>query len=1216
MAGSLRRATLSVDSLGASLADDDEYRAIVVVALTAVATWETADERKDADASKGSPSDVAFERTLLMVEGSPFVRIRQDGARMKEEVLATSKAGLCIAIAADRLSTRCKLELLAGLHRKVATAPSRRPKAKPSVSVMISIDLAGGCSVDLYDLGVSLDVASLAALAAMPSHGSEGTGLPDLLDLRMDPLSIAIQSKGGRGCFQKKVVTPSLDASFRPLIVTMARRAREGTVGMGNVQGSYICSALLCGSLITMPEASVLAELMQRVAVHLPGGEPFAAGKQPPSTEDSPAPTLAPIVDCYLSLNMCSIANDLPSAFKRICPPHSLYCRDIRVVARDVLHKRDATMYIQQAEAFLAPTLASTSRAGGLFSEGHNYWIEQNYRPVGKADFIQASILFPSTTSRATGGPAAGSDAVVVVVENNLVVVDLHKDALHLIKVIAKVYNVLLRRRPGSSSRLQKEPPQSLAKGDGLADEHREVQAVIAADDLVGEAAFTLDPQSYEEKAKAEGGDESIRISLMATSPHSHEEEECIVRITNAAKDLSIQEDYLEAAAQEADAKQPLDEASSFDSIDGAPILLRLKVIDVSIKVRLLEGTVWLADRDGRTMARQHLPTVPEALAFSSSTDPRDILPHDPAMPPSYQSQSDGGLLGTSPSSSFCSKWSMYTMPQRPKDLHSSSTDSTIPRQSTDGAIRGTFKSKLNRPIDHIDICIDRLNAELHWTNPFPSPEEAEHASDGPLGEPIRSRSPWPPVPSSALTFARATIKRIAIEDFVRASKWSTILARSVSAPVRDSPPAASSHHPMLSVTAKSYFVARSKMRGGSSPPLQAEAAPLEEQLECTLDIAMDPLRLYIDQDALMLFLSFLDEKQGSEACNRGQRASSPSGPSTCHDHDGGELLDMPLEPVFIQKLHLSPLSVRLDYKPKRLDVADLFGGQYVQLLNVFSLEDASIALPSTTLFGVSSMDNLVDGLARNWMPHLRQTQVPAMANGVSTIRTISNVSGGISDLILLPIEAYQHDGQLLKGLRLGGASFFHSTIAESMRVVAGVAATTQVILEHADDLFTGSSLAPPSAAEGHRATGRDDAGLDPCSHDALYGDRAAGLKKDSKWMSVNPPSTARKGLYDAYESITSSLIESTQTIIAVPIRVYEESGPEGAIKAVLRAVPVAVLRPMIGISGGLRSVLTGMHNSIDAVRKEEARTKFKGSHRNSNHLGMPDSNAPQPSVE
>ena len=49
-----------------------------------------------------------------------------------------------------------------------------------------------------------------------------------------------------------------------------------------------------------------------------------------------------------------------------------------------------------------------------------------------------------------------------------------------------------------------------------------------------------------------------------------------------------------------------------------------------------------------------------------------------------------------------------------------------------------------------------------------------------------------------------------------------------------------------------------------------------------------------------------------------------------------------------------------------------------------------------------------------------------------------------------------------------------------------------------------------------------------------------------------------------------------------MPIRTYERSGPAGALRCVIRAIPIAILRQVIGASEAVSFTCLGLRNSID----------------------------------
>lgn len=156
--------------------------------------------------------------------------------------------------------------------------------------------------------------------------------------------------------------------------------------------------------------------------------------------------------------------------------------------------------------------------------------------------------------------------------------------------------------------------------------------------------------------------------------------------------------------------------------------------------------------------------------------------------------------------------------------------------------------------------------------------------------------------------------------------------------------------------------------------------------------------------------------------------------------------------------------------------------------------------------------------------------------SGVSPIRSLVNVGSGVADLILLPIEQYRKDGRIGRGVQRGGQSFVKSTAMEMMKLGARLATGTQVVLEKAEGALGGSG-GRPSLPE-------------------------VGLEVDEETLSryANQPGTTREGIREGYTSLTRNINSAAQTILAVPMEVYERSGDDvspslNASKAKMQAV-------------------------------------------------------------
>jgi len=89
-------------------------------------------------------------------------------------------------------------------------------------------------------------------------------------------------------------------------------------------------------------------------------------------------------------------------------------------------------------------------------------------------------------------------------------------------------------------------------------------------------------------------------------------------------------------------------------------------------------------------------------------------------------------------------------------------------------------------------------------------------------------------------------------------------------------------------------------------------------------------------------------------------------------------------------------------------------------------------------------------------------------------------------------------------------------------------------------------------------------------------------------------PADLKKGIQSAVKSLQRNFSSAAQTILAVPMEVYERSSSEGPVRSVVRAIPIAVLKPMIGASEAVSKTLLGLHNTLDPNVRHENEAKYK----------------------
>uniref|UniRef100_V5EVI6 Autophagy-related protein 2 n=1 Tax=Kalmanozyma brasiliensis (strain GHG001) TaxID=1365824 RepID=V5EVI6_KALBG len=405
--------------------------------------------------------------------------------------------------------------------------------------------------------------------------------------------------------------------------------------------------------------------------------------------------------------------------------------------------------------------------------------------------------------------------------------------------------------------------------------------------------------------------------------------------------------------------------------------------------------------------------------------------------------------------------------------------------------------------------------------------------------------------------------RRVEIIDNIKTSTWRTFLTE-----MQDQN--AALRHDAEGKMAKVEIV-HVRPQGGTLDGDHAAEAP-----EVRMRAKIAPLRLHVDQDALDFLKKYFMFKVP------GQKEPAPSASST----------GPPLP--FVQFAEVLPIKIKLDYKPKRVDYNLLRQGKTIELMNFFHFEGSEMVLRHITLRGINGWARLFDTLNDIWTPDVKANQLADFLSGLGPIRSLVNVGAGLADLVLLPIEQYHKDGRVLRGVQRGATSFAKSTALEAVKLGARLATGTQVILEQAEHILGGEM---PTALTA-RAVGPDSSGesYESLSESIMVESMTseAGVQADnlvSRYASQ--PDNMRDALSQAYSGLTEGLTSAAQTILAIPMEVYEPdpSGAAGATsggtsgggsgRPVVKAVPIAILKGARGATQAIAKTMQGVQVTL-----------------------------------
>lgn len=318
---------------------------------------------------------------------------------------------------------------------------------------------------------------------------------------------------------------------------------------------------------------------------------------------------------------------------------------------------------------------------------------------------------------------------------------------------------------------------------------------------------------------------------------------------------------------------------------------------------------------------------------------------------------------------------------------------------------------------------------------------------------------------------------------------------------------------------------------------------PQDPAEEARMKIKLLPLRLHIDQDAFE-FVRWFFSYESPIAAQKARKQKNESKPK-------------PVEPTFFQQVEIKPISLKIDYKPKMLNIAGLAEGKIEELGNIFQLEGAEVNLIAVKLNGVTGWNKLIEGMVATWKPHLN-SQIAGVASGVAPVRSFVNLSSAALDLFIIPVQQYHRDGRFVYGFQKAASSFLKTATVETINIGTKILVGTQVILVAVDSTLSEN---PGPSREG-----------------SIYS---------------NQPSNLSEGLQLGYTSLSANFSSAAHTLFHLPAKAYQSRGAQGAVQTALKSIPSAVLRPVIGATQAVSQTLFGIRNSLNPGIKQEQEEKY-----------------------
>lgn len=300
------------------------------------------------------------------------------------------------------------------------------------------------------------------------------------------------------------------------------------------------------------------------------------------------------------------------------------------------------------------------------------------------------------------------------------------------------------------------------------------------------------------------------------------------------------------------------------------------------------------------------------------------------------------------------------------------------------------------------------------------------------------------------------------------------------------------------------------------------------------------PLRLNIDQDTLGFLNEYFTEVLDSQ-----------------HVTESAALSDEELP--WIESVEVLPIRALVDVKVKEVSQVRS------QALSVLSTENAQLDIKRIRISDVRGWSAVMHAVASEATRQLlRQAPGQYLAGLRGLPHYLSHLSSAVSGLVLVPWQEYSKSGNVSQGFVKAWTNFARELTVGSADLAGRAMVDASALL----DRLLGDSSEPHSAQS------------------AVPGD-----KRPSKYAGL--PSNTTEGLQGAWESMTRELKTAKDRLFVVPMREYKQRGTQGLLRSVVKGVPVAIVKPLIGTTEGLGKVFLGVRNSIDKNQKLDSDNKY-----------------------
>ncbi|KAG2388932.1 hypothetical protein C9374_014332 [Naegleria lovaniensis] len=337
-------------------------------------------------------------------------------------------------------------------------------------------------------------------------------------------------------------------------------------------------------------------------------------------------------------------------------------------------------------------------------------------------------------------------------------------------------------------------------------------------------------------------------------------------------------------------------------------------------------------------------------------------------------------------------------------------------------------------------------------------------------------------------------------------------------------------------------------------------------ETEVRIDIDILPIRLNLHQTTVEFLVDFFSKGTSSDSSDNTSVNSTTSSSSEVNT----TVETSPRSsPTYFQHFHVSPINLKIDYQPVRvnLDTVKESGitsyRSIMQMVNLVPITGSEVCIKSIQLNGVSGIEEIISRSTNLILGSINTSDVFRMLLGIMPLKSVYSIGTGMADLIVLPVQSYQTDGQILRGLRRGVVSFVTNLSVGTVQLSANAASGVNYVVSSADEYVKTST------------------GLRNVNYDYLDDDAPPQPTSTSR-LEEDLPNNINDAIQKAYKDLSTGFENAKLAVIAIP-----RTGN-------MWSLPHVVLSPLAGMTGAVANLLMGIRSELDRSYRKESEDLFK----------------------